>query len=139
MKSLRTFRPESKPEEPVRDSVQTPRAGGAPSDNSTGSRRDQRSSLPGASAGWRLPSGQLLVEYALQTCFTGSPFNRAPFQAEKEAETDPMAGATNENESPVTQGIRRLHAAVDRESSEASAPASKRTAAARAGKERSRS
>ena len=32
-------------------------------------------------SGWRLPSGQLLVEYALQTCFTGSPLARPAFSS----------------------------------------------------------
>lgn len=139
MKSLRTIRPESKPDEQVRDSRQPAGAGGAPSDISTSGRREQRSPLPGSSAGWRLPSGQLLVEYAIQTCFTGSPFNRSPFQAEKETQTEHIPAATSEDESPVTQGIRRLHAAVDRESPEASTPAHKRTATGRSGKGRSRS
>jgi hypothetical protein len=139
MKSLRTIRPEPKPEEPVRNCGQTPRAGGASADTANSTRREQRSSPHGPSAGWRLPSGQLLVEYALQTCFTGSPFDRSPFQAGKEKEAEPTSVAATGNDSLVTQGIRRLHAAVDRESSGASTPAPKGIATARAGKERSRS
>lgn len=110
MKSLRTIRQDPKPAEPVRDTAPTHRAAGisaAGAASSGDARRDSRSSLPGPSAGWRLPSGQLLVEYALQTCFTGSPFERSPFQAEP---ADPNSASTK-----VSQGIQRLHAAVSRE------------------------
>ena len=110
MKSLRTIRQDPKPAEPVREAALTHRAAGASAAGAASSgdaRRESRTSLPGPSAGWRLPSGQLLVEYALQTCFTGSPFERSPFQADP---ADPNSGSGK-----VSEGIQRLHAAVSRE------------------------
>lgn len=151
MKSLRTIRHGVKPTEPARASVHASRAAGASAGtvSLTGNgRRESRSSLPGPSAGWRLPSGQLLVEYALQTCFTGSPFDRSPFQTEKEGEAEIQSGVPTASETLITQGLHSLQAAVSREASTITSPAPRRTSAARsnassnkalAGKERPRS
>lgn len=132
MKSLRTVRQEGRPAEssagtPSCDTPAVASPAGEP-------RRDSRVSLPGPSAGWRLPSGQLLVEYALQTCFTGSPFDRSPFQADKakEGELASQSGReTAAGEDQVSLGIHRLHAAVDREAHRSSPVAAKRVSAVR--------
>jgi hypothetical protein len=148
MKSLRTIRHEFKPAEPARDPAPANRTAGAaagaaaPAPNR---RRESRSALPGPSSGWRLPSGQLLVEYALQTCFTGSPFERSPFQGDQPARTESAGAAPPADESaPMglpSAGLHRLNAAVGRESASPEPPAVKRAGGAKPapGKARSRS
>jgi hypothetical protein len=142
MKSLRTVRNEPRAAEPLCDPSPAKRAAGASAGAISapgGGRRDSRSSLPGPSAGWRLPSGQLLVEYALQTCFTGSPFDRTPFHADKDLAAQARPDVPAGEETLVTQGVHRLQSAINRESAEAASPASKRAAESRPGKERTRS
>ena len=145
MKSGQTTRQDLTRAEPAGDSIPANRAAGA---SASAARRDSRAALPGHSAGWRLPSGQLLVEYALQTCFTGSPFDRSPFQSGTEQGVDTPEGASAGNEAKVAQGLGRLQAAIDREDSTAPVPATRRAPTARpdsssakstAGKERARS
>ena len=148
MKSLRTIRLVPAAAEPARDSVpvnRSSRALASASNPAGNARREYPSSLPGPSAGWRLPSGQLLVEYALQTCFTGSPFGRSPFQPGQEGESEPALSASvlRGAAEPVapSPGLERLHAAVGGEDSGSAEPSPRRTTAPRnsTSKERSRS
>jgi len=60
---------------------------------------------------WRLPSGQLLVEYALQTCFAGSPLARPAFAAGAK-EGDGGEPAILEDHNTLADQLTRLHGAV---------------------------
>lgn len=62
-------------------------------------------------SGWRLPSGQLLVEYALQTCFAGSPLARPAFAAGAK-EGDGGEPATLEAHNTLADQLTSLHGAV---------------------------
>jgi hypothetical protein len=62
-----------------------------------------RFGVPGAA--WRLPSGQLLVEYALSACFTApSLLARFPYTAPAVAADDPA--------NPVSKSLRNLSDAL---------------------------
>lgn len=145
MKSLRTIRHEFKPAEPARDPAPANRATAGASGAAQNARRESRSTLPGPFPGWRLPSGQLLVEYALQTCFTGSPFERSPFQGDQPARAE-SAGAVPQADDPgrvglPSPGLHRLQAAVGREAASPETIVSKRAGATKStsAKVRSRS
>jgi len=135
MKSVRTTRPPVTQAHPAAEPAAASGPAGSPMGSAEHARKESRSASPGHGAGWRLPSGQLLIEYALQTCFTGSPFDRPPFQAGQEqgpdaepgGQTGASAGAAEDTR--VSQGLQRLQNAVER----AGAPPqpSRRTPAAR--------
>lgn len=75
----------------------------------TSPRRPARAAGSNPGAGWRLPSGQLLVEYALQTCFTGSPFQRPAFPIGGQDAAGPVHG---EEQHDLSQQLHSLQNAV---------------------------
>lgn len=95
-----------------------------------------RHALAGGAApgsGWRLPSGQLLVEYALQTCFTGSPLARPAFAAGAK-EPDGGESAALDTQAGISQQLNNLSGALGGPTTAPASRRAKRTAAPPAAK-----
>jgi len=89
-------------------------------------------------SGWRLPSGQLLVEYALQTCFTGSPLARPAFSSAGKVQEGADAAAL-ETQQDLSQQLTSLHGALGGSAAPAPQKRGKRAATLAAAGKRSRS
>lgn len=82
-----------------------------PRDGETAPNRQPFAGGAGPASGWRLPSGQLLVEYALQTCFTGSPLARPAFSSAGKVQEGADAAAL-ETQQDLSQQLTSLHGAL---------------------------
>ncbi|MBK7929991.1 MAG: hypothetical protein IPJ98_21705 [Bryobacterales bacterium] len=89
-------------------------------------------------SGWRLPSGQLLVEYALQTCFTGSPLARPAFSSAGKVQEGADAAAL-ETQQDLSQQLTSLHGALGGSPADPPQKRGKRAATLSAAGKRSRS
>lgn len=89
-------------------------------------------------SGWRLPSGQLLVEYALQTCFTGSPLARPAFSSAGKVQEGADAAAL-ETQQDLSQQLTSLQGALSGSAAPAPQKRGKRAATLAAAGKRPRS
>lgn len=120
MKSARTSRQGNETPQPAGEPVRTapaPVAGAAPASHRTG-----QGSATGTGLSWRLPSGQLLTEYALRTCFTGPLLNRTPFERPTAAGSDPGENPQADVTSLLSQELRNLQEALGGKREQAGKP-----------------
>lgn len=110
MKSVRTSRQRQETPQPAAKPVllsPVPVAGAAQPGH-----RTAQTGGSGAGSAWRLPSGQLLTEYALRTCFTGPLLNRTPFERPLGGEGDPRENSRLDASSLISQELRNLQKAL---------------------------
>lgn len=129
MKSARTSRHGHETPQQAGEPVRTgpvPATGAAPA-----AQRTAQGSASGAGLSWRLPSGQLLTEYALRTCFTGPLLNRTPFERPAAAGSDPRENPQTDASSRISQELRHLQEALAGKRAQAANPVLARGRAAR--------